>query len=77
MSAPRSTFELTLSRGVWHVTLDELFFGAYPSKARAIGGIDDAQRGLSATGRVITIPMPEESDAPPVRRFSSGRRRQT
>ena len=77
MSAPRSTFELTLSRGIWHVTLDGLFFGAYPSKAKAIAGVDDAQLGLSAVGRIITILMPEESDAPPVRRFSSGRRRQT
>lgn len=76
MSAPRSTFELTLSRGIWHVTLDGLFFGAYPSKASAIGGVDDAQRRLSAVGRVITILMPEESDAQPVRRFSPGRRRQ-
>jgi hypothetical protein len=76
VSAPRSTFALTLSRSIWHVTLDGLFFGAYPSKAKAIAGIDDSRRALSAAGRLVTLHMPEEDDAPPIRRFSAGRRRQ-
>ncbi|MBI3439440.1 MAG: hypothetical protein HY054_12470 [Proteobacteria bacterium] len=57
---PQSTFKLSLHHGIWHVTLDGLFFGAYPSKASALSSIGDSQRALATTGRVVTILIPEE-----------------
>jgi hypothetical protein len=59
-AALQSTFMLTLHHGIWHVTLDGLFFGDYRTKANAVAGIGESQRALSATGRFVKIVMPAE-----------------
>lgn len=56
---PQSTFEVALHHGIWHVTLDGLFFGTYPTKAGALLSIGDLHRALAATGRVVNILIPE------------------
>lgn len=60
MSAPRSTFQIALRHGIWRVTLDGAFFGDYRSKAHALEGLGDAQRALTAAGRVVNIVAPED-----------------
>lgn len=55
MSAPASTFHITLSRRIWRVTLDGAFYGDYRSRRHAVESTDAAAATLRGQGRVVTI----------------------
>jgi hypothetical protein len=59
MSVPLSTLRITLSRGIWRVTLDGAFCGDYRTRDHAIEGADAAAAALRCRGRTVTILTPE------------------
>lgn len=61
MSAPASTFHITLRHGIWRVTLDGAFYGDYRSRGQAIEGADAAAATLRSQGRIVTIAAPVNS----------------
>lgn len=61
MSALPSTLHITLSRGIWRVTLDGAFYGDYRSRRHAADSADAAAATLRSQGRLVTIVAPVNS----------------
>lgn len=59
MSTPASTFNITLSRRIWHVTLDGAFYGDYRSRRHAVESVDAAAAKMRGLGRVVKVVTPE------------------
>jgi hypothetical protein len=49
-TASAVVFSIDTRLGMWRVTLNGLFFGAYPSAVRAQKAIDDAHRAFATLG---------------------------
>ena len=61
MSAPLSTFHISVRHSIWRVTLDGAFYGDYRSLGQATDGADAAAAALRAQGRVVKIVTPVNS----------------
>jgi hypothetical protein len=59
MSTETATFNITLSRRIWHVTLDGAFYGDYRSRRHAVESADAAAATMRGQGRVVKIVTPE------------------
>ncbi len=59
MSAPASTFTITLSRGIWRITLDGAFYGDYRTRRHAVESVDAAAATLRGQGRVVHVVAPQ------------------
>jgi hypothetical protein len=55
VSAPPSVLQITLSRSIWRVTLDGVFYGDYRTQRHATDSADAAADALRRQGRVVNI----------------------
>jgi len=51
----------TLSRRIWRVTLDDVFYGDYRSERHAAESAEAAARALRAEGRTANVHAPVEA----------------
>jgi hypothetical protein len=69
MSAPRSTFQLTLRHSIWRVTLDGVFYGDYRTKRQALESAEAGAQALRDNGRHVQIQTPDDAAPPEGRGF--------
>ena len=55
MNVTCSTFTITQRRGIWHVTLDGVFFGDFRSKDQALGMAEESARSLRSNLRIVSV----------------------
>lgn len=61
MTAAPVNIRTTLSRRIWRVTLDDVFYGDYRSQRHAVESAEAAARALRAEGRVANVHAPVEA----------------
>lgn len=61
MTAAPVNIRTTLSRHIWRVTLDSVFYGDYRTERHAVESAEAAARALRAEGRTANVHAPIEA----------------